>query len=80
VANAADEELVAAFLAGKIHFTAIAEGLRSVLERHVPMRSPSLGDILAADSWARAETHRWMTQRFGPTIGHERRVDESDDG
>ncbi len=80
VANAADEELVAAFLAERIPFTAIAAGLSHVLTRHQPVSAPGLEEIRAADAWARAEARRWMAERFGPTIGRERRADGSDDG
>lgn len=66
--NAADEELVAAFLAELIPFTAIAEGLAYILETHTSVSSPSLEEIEAADRWARDEVHRWMRVRFGPTI------------
>lgn len=55
VANAADEILVGAFLAGKIPFPAIPEGLRAVLKKHVPIQEPVLEQILAADRWARRE-------------------------
>lgn len=68
VVNAADEELVAAFLAGGIPFTAIAEGLSHVLQRHDPAPSPTLEEIEAADSWARGEARRWIGDRFGHTI------------
>lgn len=66
--NAADEELVTAFLAGRIPFTAIAEGLAYILERHPNVPRPTLEEIEAADMWARTESRRWMRDRFGPTI------------
>jgi 1-deoxy-D-xylulose-5-phosphate reductoisomerase len=60
VANAADEVLVAAFLAEKIPFTAIAAGLEWVLSRHRPTRINSLSDVERADSWARGEAERFV--------------------
>ncbi len=66
--NAADEELVAAFLAERIPFTAIAEGLAYILERHPNIPRPTLEEIEDVDGWAREEVRRWMRARFGPTI------------
>lgn len=60
VANAADEVLVQAFLAGKIPFPAIAQGLRFVLEKHKKQELTSLEDVLAADHWARAEAQMFV--------------------
>ncbi len=53
VANGADEELVAAFLAGRIRFSQIAEGLESVLEAHRAVPCDSLSVVEEADSWGR---------------------------
>ncbi len=53
VANAADEVLVAAFLDGRIAFTAISEGLQSVLSAHRPAPCDSLAAVEEADRWAR---------------------------
>ena len=60
VANAADEVLVGAFLAGRIPFTAIAAGLDWVLARHSPTPVQELSDIEAADSWARARAREYV--------------------
>jgi len=58
VLNAANEESVAAFLAGRIPFPAIAATNASVLEAHVARAARGgigdLDDVLAADAWARA--------------------------
>jgi len=59
-ANAADEVLVAAFLAGEIPFPAIAAGLDWVLARHSPTEVRSLSDIEEADSWARARAREFV--------------------
>ncbi len=59
VLNAANEEAVAAFLAGQIPFPAIAATNAAVLEAHIARVAPAavadLEDVLAADEWARAQ-------------------------
>jgi len=64
VANAADEVLVAAFLAKKIPFTAIAAGLEHVLSRHTRAVASSLEEVLTADRWAREEAERFVDGIF----------------
>ena len=59
-ANAADEVLVEAFLAGRIPFPAIAAGLDWVLARHSPAPVRDLSDIEEADSWARARAREYV--------------------
>jgi 1-deoxy-D-xylulose-5-phosphate reductoisomerase len=56
VYNAANEECVAAFMAGGIPFAAIVDTVAQVVsEHHDPAgRAVQLADILAADTWARA--------------------------
>jgi len=54
VLNAANEVAVAAFLAGQIAFTQIAEIVAQTLEGDVPPAPSSLGDVLAVDAEARA--------------------------
>jgi 1-deoxy-D-xylulose-5-phosphate reductoisomerase len=64
VLNAANEEAVAAFLAGCIAFPEIAATNAAVLDAHVaraggaPLRD--LADVLAADAWARARAREWL--------------------
>jgi len=53
-ANAADEEAVAAFLAGRILFGGIARVIEHVLERTAPRAARSYRDIVDADEEARA--------------------------
>jgi 1-deoxy-D-xylulose-5-phosphate reductoisomerase len=53
VLNAADEELVAALLAGRIPFADLPHLLGEVFEQHVPVPATSLAAIQAADRWAR---------------------------
>ncbi len=54
VLNAADEELVAALLAGRLHFADLPAVLAAVVAEHVPEPATSLETILAADCSARA--------------------------
>jgi 1-deoxy-D-xylulose-5-phosphate reductoisomerase len=53
VLNAANEVAVAAFLEGRLNFTAIATVIEGVLGAHEPARAAGLDDVLAADAWAR---------------------------
>jgi 1-deoxy-D-xylulose-5-phosphate reductoisomerase len=57
VLNAADEEAVGAFLAGRIRFSGIVGALESALERYPGRRAAGgavqLDEILEADRWAR---------------------------
>jgi len=53
VLNAANEAAVAAFLAGRLGFTAIVPMVEGVLARFEPPARTSLDTILAADRWAR---------------------------
>lgn len=63
VFNAANEEAVAAFLAGRIPFGRIAEVVEGVLLRHRPAAADSLAAIRESDAWARAEA-RALLPRF----------------
>ena len=56
VYNAANEECVAAFLAGAISFTGIVDTVMRVISEHdgAGSRAVSLADVLDADRWARA--------------------------
>ena len=55
VFNAANEQAVAAFLAGKLSFTGISHILEGILEEsgHVGAEPTSISDVLAAEEWAR---------------------------
>jgi 1-deoxy-D-xylulose-5-phosphate reductoisomerase len=52
--NAANEELVAGFLAGRVRFVDIPRHLESVMGRHHNAAAHSLEDLLETDGWARA--------------------------
>jgi 1-deoxy-D-xylulose-5-phosphate reductoisomerase len=54
VLNAANEVAVAAFLAGQIRFTQIAEIVAQTLSGAMPLAPASLADVLAVDAEARA--------------------------
>ncbi|HKD68750.1 MAG TPA: 1-deoxy-D-xylulose-5-phosphate reductoisomerase [Candidatus Binataceae bacterium] len=58
--NAANEELVAGFLAKKIRFLEIARHIETVMGRHHGRGARSLEDVLETDSWARAMTRELM--------------------
>ncbi len=53
ILNAANEAVVAEFLAEKISFSQIPEILKSVLDLSQVKENPNLEDVLAADAWAR---------------------------
>lgn len=53
VLSAADDEAVAAFLAGRIRFTEIPEVVERALDRHQPCAATTIEAIAAADQWAR---------------------------
>lgn len=59
-ANAADEEAVAAFLAGRIRFGAIARVIAHVLERTAPRAAGSYHDLVDADEEARAVARAFL--------------------
>ncbi|GAA2574809.1 1-deoxy-D-xylulose-5-phosphate reductoisomerase [Actinomadura fulvescens] len=57
VYNAANEECVEAFRAGRLPFLGIVDTIARVVEEHVaPAGELTLDDVLAADGWARART------------------------
>jgi 1-deoxy-D-xylulose-5-phosphate reductoisomerase len=63
VFNAANEESVAAFLAGRLPFLAIVDTIAKVLDEHQPVGNPpTLADVLQAEEWARARA-RELTGR-----------------
>jgi 1-deoxy-D-xylulose-5-phosphate reductoisomerase len=58
VMNAANEVAVELFLTGMLRFDQIPDVVEDVIERHVPTRAPSLGEVCAADAWARDASRR----------------------
>lgn len=57
VLNAANEELVYAFLHRRIGFMDIAGYVEKILELHQSIAEPTLDDILETDKWARQALH-----------------------
>jgi 1-deoxy-D-xylulose-5-phosphate reductoisomerase len=63
--NAANEECVAAFVAGRIRFAGIVDTVAQVVSEHGPGSSiTGLDDVLAADNWARIRA-RELTRANG---------------
>lgn len=59
VFNAANEEAVAAFLAGRLRFPEIVDTVAAVVSEHQPVRnSLTLDDVLEAETWARARARQ----------------------
>ena len=58
VMNAANEVAVELFLTGLLRFNQIPDVIEAVVERHVPVRAPSLEEVCAADAWAREAGRR----------------------
>jgi 1-deoxy-D-xylulose-5-phosphate reductoisomerase len=63
VLNAANEEAVAAFLAGRIPFTAIPESIEEVMGSHPASALGALEDVLEADAWARRRAGETLFRR-----------------
>lgn len=65
VFNAANEEAVEAFHAGRIRFTDIVDTVESVLSEHTGSSELTLESVLDAEAWARSRTHdRLATSRL----------------
>jgi 1-deoxy-D-xylulose-5-phosphate reductoisomerase len=60
VLNAANEEVVNAFLLGFISFTRIPKVIESVLEAHAGVETDDLDVLLDIDAWARSKARRIM--------------------
>jgi 1-deoxy-D-xylulose-5-phosphate reductoisomerase len=68
VLNAANEEAVAAFLDGRVGFSAIPDAIREVMDDHPPRPVDTLEDVLAADAWARERTRASLKRRAMETV------------
>lgn len=62
VYNAANEECVDAFRAGRLDFNAIVPTVQAVLSRHDVPSEVALEDVLAADRWARGVAHQLIEE------------------
>ena len=58
VLSAADEVAIDLFLRGIIGFTGIQDVVEDVLNRHISVPSPTIEEIISADSWARNAAYR----------------------
>ena len=65
VLNAANEQAVAAFLAGGLEWLDIVEIDALVVGEHEGLTSPSLDDLLAVETWARARADELIAVRNG---------------
>lgn len=63
VLNAANEALVARFLAGGLRFTDIPRGVEEMLRQHTPGEPSSIDEVLALDEETRHRTEEWMKTR-----------------
>jgi 1-deoxy-D-xylulose-5-phosphate reductoisomerase len=70
VYNAANEECVSAFLAGRIRFLDIVDTVERVVDDHVPPAGPlGLAEVLAADTWARERARDVLSAAAGRVTG-----------
>lgn len=60
VLNAANEVLVARFLAGEVRFTDIPHGVEAMLEQHTVHELNTIDDVLALDGEIRRQTEEWI--------------------
>jgi 1-deoxy-D-xylulose-5-phosphate reductoisomerase len=61
--NAANEELVAGFLAGRVRFIDIPRHLQAVMSRHPNSPARTIEDLLETDGWARAAARELIGAR-----------------
>jgi 1-deoxy-D-xylulose-5-phosphate reductoisomerase len=69
VYNAANEECVAAFLAGGIGFLDIVATVERVVAEHAGVVDPGLDDVLLADAWARRRAREVLVAPAGRGAG-----------
>jgi 1-deoxy-D-xylulose-5-phosphate reductoisomerase len=55
VLNAANDVAVEKFALGEISFTDIPDIVERVMDKHISIKDPDLGEILSVDAWARAQ-------------------------
>lgn len=64
--NAANEELVAGFLGGKMRFVDIPRHIETVMEHHSNFPARTLEDLLETDEWARAQARELIERGPAP--------------
>ena len=67
VLNAANEQAVAAFLAGGLEWRDIVKIDAAVVAEHEGLTGPGLDDVLAVETWARARADELIAARNGGT-------------
>ncbi|HEV8290722.1 MAG TPA: 1-deoxy-D-xylulose-5-phosphate reductoisomerase [Tepidisphaeraceae bacterium] len=70
VLNAANEAAVAAFTSGKIRFVEICKLVAATIDAHQLQESPSLDDLLQADTWARDTVNTLIDNPARQASGH----------
>ncbi|MGG5175528.1 1-deoxy-D-xylulose-5-phosphate reductoisomerase [Pseudarthrobacter sp. J1763] len=70
VYNAANEEAVYAFHAGKIRFTDIVDTIEAVLSEHSGSSQLSVESVLEAEGWARARANQILDSSSDPSDSH----------
>jgi 1-deoxy-D-xylulose-5-phosphate reductoisomerase len=60
--NAANEVMVAAFLAGEAQFLEIARNIETVMSRHSNQPAQTLEDLIETDGWARAQARELLAR------------------
>ena len=60
VLNAANEVMVAGFLAGEVRFTDIPKGVGAMLEHHNAKELNSVEEVLSLDNDIRRQTEEWI--------------------
>ena len=60
VLNGANEQAVAAFLAGRIPFGRIVPLVRRALDEHNTTAGPTLAQLQSSDRWAREQVNSWI--------------------
>jgi 1-deoxy-D-xylulose-5-phosphate reductoisomerase len=66
VLNAANEEAVDAFVAGKLPFLGIVDTVAEIVESHETlMNVTTLAEVKEAEDWARAAVHERVSKRSG---------------
>lgn len=66
--NAANEELVAAFLDGRARFADIPRHIETVMTRHRNAPARTLEDLYEVDGWARAQARTLIGQAAHASI------------
>lgn len=62
VLNAANEVAVSAFVAGRVPFGMICDVVARTIHRHQSIASPTMGDLIEADDWARKTAERLVSE------------------